>query len=459
MKISPRLAQFTLSMTDAQLDAVIAVAPAMIDLHRAGAEDGSELLRKALSAVFQPDNQVRQVLRHFMSIARAHAQFHFDTDEKYLAGLYAQAPWGKQRSPATCFTGLPGVGKTEILHAFARLLLLRIGTFCVNGHRDIQLAPSWAMTLAKGDGLNQLLRGHVEPASAEQRDECEPGARAESTSAKAWKIPELMRAAERLSWRSATCFASIDEFQWIAAGSNANARAATVLLKLHGIGPLLNFCSNYSLVHKLKRRPAEDRDRLLARPIVLDPLAVDHPDWITYLSAIRLVAPTVLVFDPQRDAEAIHLYTFGIKRKVIDLIAIAFLLERRRRSVVTIGVAELLHAYRSAAYAMHRDDVEILIRQRITGKMEREDLWCPFTSVEISATNVTTADPVVKSFETRTEEAILASALMPAEVAAHEKLKPECPERMSPAKVLRFPRQKVTKESLLAGAATLDEIE
>ena len=412
MKLSPRLAQYTSSMTDAQLDAVIAVAPAMVDLHGAGAEDGSELLGKALRAFFQPDNQVRQVIRHLMSLARAHAEFHFDTDEKYIAGLYARTPWGKDRSPATCFTGLAGVGKTEILNALARLLL-RAGTFSVNGHRDIQLSPSWGMTLAKGDGLNQLLRVHVEPESADRRDGCQDGSRAGSASTKAWKIPDLMRAAERLSWRSATCLAPIDEFQWIAAGSNANARAATVLLKLHGIGPLLIFCANYSLVHKLKRRPPEDRDRLLTRPIVLAPLAVDHPDWIAYLVAVRLVAPTVLVFDPQRDAETIHLYTFGIKRKVIDLIVDAYLMARRRRVIVTIGVAELLQAYQSAAYAMHREDVEILIRQQVTAKMEREDLWCPFTSVATAASNVTTADPVVKSFEMRTEDAILAAALLP----------------------------------------------
>ena len=126
---------------------------------------------------------------------------------------------------------------------------------------------------------------------------------------------------------------------------------------------------------------------------------------------------------------------------------------------MTIGTAELLHAYRSAEYAMHREDVEILIRQQVTGRMEDEDLWCPFTSAVTAFSNVKTADPVVESFETRIEEAILAAAFTPAEAAAHEKVKSDGPVKKSPAKVLRFPRQKVTKESLLAGAAILDEIE
>jgi len=458
MKLSPRIAQYTFGLSDAQLDAAIAVTPKPIDLQGAGAADGSELLGDALRAVFHPDKQIREILRRFMSLAKAHAMYHFDTDEKYIAGLYSRTPWGTKRPPAICFTGPAGVGKTEILYALARLLT-RTGTFSVEGHRNIPLVASWAMTLAKGDGLNQLLRGHVEPPSAQLRDGRLHEAGEETASTKAWKIPDLLRAAERMSWRGATCLAPIDEFQWIAAGSSANARAATVLLKLHGIGPLLIFCSNYSLVNKLKGRPQEDRDRLLTSPVVLEPLVADDADWTAYLSALRLVAPNALVFDPQRDGDKVHLYTFGIKRKVVDLIVVAYLMARRRGASATVGAGELVRAYQSADYAMHRDDVETLIRQQVTGKMEREDLWCPFAPARTAVSNVEKADPIVKSFEKRTEEAILAAALTPAEAAAHKEIKSDAPANKNPAKVLRFRPQKVTKESLLAGAAALDEIE
>ncbi|EHR69528.1 hypothetical protein BurJ1DRAFT_0646 [Burkholderiales bacterium JOSHI_001] len=317
---------------------------------------------------------------------------------------------------------------------------------------DAVLRPSM-LTLAKGDGLNQLLREHVEPAIQKSRKV------EEESGDKDWKIPELLKTAARVSWRDATCLMPVDEFQWIAASSEANARASTVLLKLHSIGPLLLFCANFSLVRKLERRPPEDRDRLLSRPIILLPLAADDPDWTAYLNAARSVEPDVLKFDPVVDGKKIHDYTFGIKRKVVDLIETAVRMARSRSAEATVGVDELLAAYRSAAYAMHRTDVEALLRQGITGTSEREDLVCPFTSTATDASNVKAVSAAVERFEKHTEEAILADAMLPSEAAAHRKITSETAPKTQAGKVLRFKNRKVTKEDLLAGAAALDAVE
>ncbi len=339
------------------------------------------------------------------------------------------------------FTGLAGTGKSQILLAIGRLLS-RSGTFCVEGHIDIPLVPSWMMTLAKGDGLNQLLGHFVDPHGTE------------SPEGKDRRIPELLNAAARVSWRSGTCVMPVDEFQWIAASSTANARASTVLLKLHGIGPLLLYCANFSLIHKLKNRPAEDRDRLLSRPIVLQPLAAQDADWIAYLAAVRGVAPDLLIFDPSADAKSIHNYSFGIKRKVVDLVEIA--VESRKSASATVGINELLAAYQSTAYTLHREDVEALHRQTITGKVERDDLTCPFKSTAAEARNVEVVQEAIESFEKRTEDAILADAMLPTEAAAHRTIAKESSPAPKEGKVVRFRPGKVTKESLLAGAATLD---
>lgn len=451
MKLRPRVAQFELAQTDAELDARIAIPARRVTLSGADPTAAAKRIGDALRAMFIPDRQAREILRHLVSLARAHAEHHFDTDDKYLAGLYSKSPWGTSRSAAICFTGQAGTGKSQILLALGRLLSMS-GSFYVEGHSNLPLVAAWMMTLAKGDGLNQLLKEHVEPAIQKSRKV------EEQSEGKDWKIPELLKTATRVSWRDATCLMPVDEFQWIAASSEANARASTVLLKLHSIGPLLLFCANFSLVRKLERRPPEDRDRLLSRPIILLPLAADDPDWTAYLTAARSVEPDVLKFDPAVDGKKIHGWTFGIKRKFVDLIEVAVKIARSRSADATVGGDELLAAYRSAAFAMHREDVEVLMRQDITGEVEREDLVCPFASTGTAATKIEAIPTAVEHFERRTEDAILADAMLPSEARAHQRLTSESSAKKGAGKVVRFARQKITKEGLLEGAAALDAL-
>lgn len=447
MKPSPRVEQYTLPASDAELDALIAIPALPVVLDGLDAEDASKTLETALLAMFLPDRQTRAVLRRLVSIARAHARAHMNTDEKYLAGLYAKDPWGSSRSPAICLTGPAGVGKTKILSALARALPGG-SYFSVEGHTNIPLVSAWGMTLAKGDGLNELLRAHVEP----------PGS--DTSRGKDWKIPDLLKAAQRVSWRGACCLEFVDEFQWISAGASSSARASSVLLKLHSIGSVLVFGANYSLGHKLKSgRPNEDRDRLLARPIVVLPLEQDDPDWTAYLSAVVAVASGVLVFNPVTAGADIHRYTRGHKRKVVDLVVIALRIARTQSARGTVGTDELLAAYRSAEFSMHRDDVEALHRQELTGKIERNDLVCPFSSTELEETSVTPANVAIESFERRVEEAHLQDAMTPTEAKSFKAIVSGAEGPARPGKVLRFKRQKVTKESLLAAAAALDGLE
>jgi len=456
MMVSPRVAQFDVPLSDKALDALIAVPVQSVAVSGGDAAADAKLIGDALRRMFVPDKQSRRILRFFLALCRAHAKHHFESDEEFLTGLYSKYPWGFGRSPAICFTGHAGTGKSQILLALARLFS-RSRSFSVEGHRNLPLVAAWPMTLAKGDGLNQLLRDHVEQlepdnSGYDQSQESEP----EVT--KDWNTAALLKAAARVSWKNACCVMPVDEFQWIAASSTANARASTILLKLHGIGPMLLFCANFSLIHKLKSRPPEDRDRLLPCPIVLKPLAADDADWIAYLEAMRGVAPELLTFVPARDAQIIHQYTYGIKRKAVDLVEVAVRMARRKSDTATVGSDWLLAAYRSAEYAMHRDDVDALVRQDITGKVERRDLSCPFDSTEVSAGNVTAVPSAVESFERRVEDAILADALMPSEAAALAQISTEDAPKVSAGKVLRFNSRKVTKDDLLKGAAALDAL-
>lgn len=322
----------------------------------------------------------------------------------------------------------------------------------VRGHAGIDLIPMWLMTLAKGDGLNQLLREHVDPGWQEAGSSTSDVNR---TPPKSWSVPRILEIAERASWRHATCLTAIDEFQWIAASSSANARAASVLLKLQGIGPLLLFCANFSLGHKLKGRPPEDRDRLLSCPIIMRPFGPHCPDLTAYLKALQEVAPDVLIFDPAGDQDSIYLFTFGIRRKIVDLLVAAYKVACRQGGSGKVGVPEMRDAYRSELYAIHREDVEVLFRQHVSRSMEREDLWCPFGSMEPGQSNVKQATEIIDAFEKRVEDDYLRESLSPSEAQALDALQPKTSREEKPAKVLRFRKGKVTKEDLLAGAAFL----
>lgn len=454
MKMSPRAKQYRFNLSDAEIDQIVGVPPEKIVWEGADARVRAGLLENGLRSVVLPDAQMRYLLRELTGMVEAHALSRMDDDAVYIEGLYSKKPWGSMRSPAICFTGLQGVGKSQVLHSLSQILTGRSERMTVRGHTGIDLIPMWLMTLAKGDGLNQLLREHVDP------EWQEPGSSTPAvhpTPPKSWSVPRILEIAERASWRHATCLTAIDEFQWIAASSSANARAASVLLKLQGIGPLLLYCANFSLVHKLKGRPPEDRDRLLSCPIIMRPFGPKCPDLTAYLKALREVAPDVLVFDPVRDQDSIYLFTFGIRRKIVDLLVAAYKIACRQGGSGKVGVSEMRDAYRSELYAIHRDDVEVLFRQHVSRNTEREDLRCPFGSMEPGQSNVTHATEIIDAYAKRVEDDYLRESLSPSEAQALDALKPKTSREKKPAKVLRFRKGKVTKEDLLAGTAILDK--
>jgi len=453
MRISERVSRFNLSMSDDELDARIRWPAKSINSAISDPYILCVALEKALNEMFEPDLQVRNIIRNLLSQTRSYAEIYFGSDEEFIAKMYSKSPWGMARAPAICLTGIAGVGKSALLLALLRLLPLP-EWIKIPGH-NLPLVSSWPLSLSNGTALSDLLGEFVLPKD-EGASRSDVGYGQMHNKIKRIGNGSLLRLARKIAWRDSVCLLSVDEFQWVAAGDDANARASKLLLTLHGIGPLFVFCSNYSLVNKLAKRTHEDRQRLLSRPIVMQPLSISDPGWIAYLHAVKSVAPVLLNFDPMHDAETIHRYTFGIKRLVVLLVVAAVKLARTKNPRATVDVESLKAAYNSAEYSANRRDVEDLIKQGITGKAVRADLWCPFRATPNTA-KVVSADSAIASFERRTQEALLVSALSPAEANAHAAIAASDAATMRPGKVVRLARSKVTKASLLEGAAALDE--
>jgi hypothetical protein len=434
-------ARFAKSWSDEEIDSIVEVYAVPLDVRTLSAED----LRNGFEQIFLSSAQTRGIFRQLIDIAFAHARSHFVSEEVFVRGLYEANPWRRDDAYAVCFSGLGGVGKTVLFIAFQKLLGAS-SSVDIPGHKSITLLPGWFLRLKDGADLNQLLRPYI------MADESQNALEYDQTrQVKSIKESELLIIARRRSWRDGVCLIGIDEFQFITLGSEANAKATAVLLKFLGLGPQLIYVANYSLVHRLKKRGQEDRNRLLRRPIIMQPEACSSTDWIRLLTEFKKVCPDVLVFDVENSQELIHKYTFGIKRYVVWLLIAAFREARRGGILNCVGEDEIRRAYLSAEYSACREDVEILWRQQIEGRSLRQDLWCPFSDVH-KTENVSVAQQAREDFKRRVDEDYLEASLMPHEAAALKAIQPESVEDKPPGKVVKLKKPKVTAESLLEGS-------
>jgi hypothetical protein len=193
------------------------------------------------------------------------------------------------------------------------------------------------------------------------------------------QLTSLTDRTERRAHRDGISLLTADECQFFTQSANANTAISKALLLLGSLGVPFIFCSNYSLGHKLKDRPQEERQRLLCSPIVLLPDHHESEDWRDYLAECKRVAGDWLDIDVINDAASIHHYSFGLKRLVVRLIVIAYR-HMAESGEKKIKLAQIQRAYLSTDYSVNRVDVETLIRISInsTTSAKEKHLLCPF---------------------------------------------------------------------------------
>jgi len=461
MKNAPWIARFNVNLSDAELDRLIEIRAVPVKIGNDTPQADAEALQSGLERIFLSGTQVRKVLRQLVDLARSKATSHFSSEDAFITGVYKAFPWGSTTSPAICFCGLAGVGKSQILEALTRILPPPT-LIDVLGHKNISLVSGWPMTLRDGMSLNALLKPHLRSSSSHEEHDNKGTENVKVT--KGINLPTLLGLARRRSWRDGVCLLWVDEFQFVSQGSDANSKATALLLQLLGIGPRLVFIANFSLGHKLKKRNQEDRQRLVSQPLILDPEICSSAEWKALIAEYKNVAPDVFTFKVDEVESLIHQFTFGIKRLVVQLLVCAYKVARKRDKH-TVGADEIRQAFKSSLYNSNREDVEILWRQCIAKKMIKDNLWCPFdqtyddvmgTEGEIGA-NVAFAQKAIDSFETKIEDQLLESSLLPSERAAANELESPKNDQQKPGKVIRLRRPKVTKQSLQEACDLFDE--
>jgi len=425
--------RFCCDLSDKEIDAKTAVnVESLPNLDKLPVEVAKLILDRALQRLFVPSEQTRRVLRELLALCRCYSTERYPDEITFLRNIYAsdgELASYEPRLRVTCLTGLPGVGKTAAISAFQRLV--GVETIEVDGNVAFELRPAWRMTVKSGSSIRQL----VGPLFR----------RPESLGSKTIHFTTIQR---ELCTQGAAIIQA-DELQFLTQGEG-NALPARILNWLARLGPPLVYVANYSLLHRLNRRPQEEKHRLLAKLLFMDPDTPDSADWNTFLKVLLSAIPSFANLNPDNIGRKLWAYTFGIRRLVVVLLTEAYV-AMRARNARRVNDADVDTAYCALGYAASRCDVEILLAGLDRTDLKRRDLWCPLPRASNSRGTTNIIDhPAAQEYERRSTRAAVLTSLTPAErqVGGIE-------ERPSDRKTRSPARPKATTEDLLEGAAAV----
>ena len=428
--------RFNIELTDEEIDERTTIAPQpLTSLADRPIEVAESKLDIALRAHFVSSTQSRTILRQLQALCRCYSELRYPDHVAFLRNVHASDEEHALFEPPlriTCLTGLPGVGKSKVISAFERLF--HPERIAVPAHGNFLVKPSWRMTITGGSSLRQLVSDH-------------------------FRHPETL--SSRPSFAKIQCelctqgVASLhaDELQFLTQGEG-NTLPAKLLNQLGRLGPPLVFAANYSLIHRLYGRPQEEKQRLLSRPLFLDPDPPGSDDWRSFVRALIGTAPEFGELDFEETRLLIYSYTFGLRRLAAMLLTQAYVAMRRRNGK-HVSVTDIDCAYSAESYAASRGDVEILTAKLERTDKGRKDLWCPLRDADPLVANPAkiAQHPAAKAYEQRLSQAALAGSMTPS-----ERLRSGLTEHGEPiARKLRVAsRPKVTGKALLEGAAAFN---
>ena len=429
--------RFCRDFSDEEIDAKTAVGvPSLPDLAGLRVEVARSILDSALQQLFVPSAQTRSVLRELQALCRCYSAKRYPDELTFLRNVYASDREHATFEPqlrVTCLTGLPGVGKSAVISAFARLSGPE--KVAVDGHGTVDLQPTWRMSAKSGSGLRQLvLHLFRNP---------------ESVGARTLLFTTIQR--ELCTQGVASIHA--DELQFLTQGEG-NALPAKLLNSLARLGPPLVYVANFSLLHRLNSRPQEEKQRLLVRPLFMHPDVPGSNDWHAFLASLFDAVPAFAELTADKVGHLLYAYTFGIRRLVVILMIGAYV-AMRARDACAVTVADIDYAYGAPDYSSCRRDVEVLLARVERNDNRRKDLWCPLPdAMQTRGRTTVVQHPAVKEYERRTAEAALAASLTPSEHRCANSADKEHAVGLKPRKP---PKQKATVEDLLEGAVVLQD--
>ncbi len=306
--------------------------------------------------------QATRILKSIVSTCFVHARSAYSDPQSFLAECYRREG---PTMPAEIFprllTGPAGSGKTTLINRLQFVLPSASTIPIADGHPIFPLVSHWRLSVRNLRTITEMLKHLIVAAGGKPSGK---------------SVGALVRQCRRLAYKAGVCLLVVDELQFLTKTAAANAKIVGALFDLADIGIPIVYGANYSLAHRLKARPQEDRQRLLSKPYLLLPDPPESDDWTAMVKSIVNIAPDLLAIDAMTDSSALHSWTAGTKRLLCSLVLSA--VSQCSRASPVVGIDEIRLAYESADFSCNREDVEELNLQFATGKKPRKDLHCPF---------------------------------------------------------------------------------
>lgn len=417
------------------------------DLSSMPPDVAAEALTFAWKNVFVPGKDHLQLLSRLLQIAGAFARAQFPTLNAYNRLRSATPVEPAAPQPLICLTGLAGVSKSSLMGVLQRLLQPKDGPRFVTTDQVLAIYPFRRVTINGHPSIASILKSLSNPVAASYG----------STQ----NLSFLKTHVRDWFGATATCMLGVDEMQFFTQSSNASTQSSQLIMTFANLGVPALYAANYSLVNKLLLRPQEERDRLLARPMILNPPSVDDPVWRAVIDELISVSPGVFKLDSSRDGAALHRYTAGLYRALRELLVTAYR-DSRDDGRFEVTMQDVQRAYRGRSYSIRRQDVEALASLAQSSVMEerRPDLVCPFMELDPSGRRPappprSAATPASPHAVTIPEALVQSTMNVKARAALKQyRATVAAPEDSVPSQTLRSTRPRtvpVTAEALLRG--------
>ena len=334
----------------------------LADLDCDSPKEACARMLRAFQDIFYPTQRNSEIIRDVIQSARGHATLYYGDGRSRMERVYLEKLDIDPYVPML-LTGPAGTGKTQIRKAIGRLLAEESDVKLDAGHGSVPLVAMRSVTVRARNSISALLRPLASPDVARGISKA--------------SVAELPDDAAHWQYLCGVCLIAIDELQFLTLSRLANTFIAQALMALTYVKTPILVAANYSLGHRLLRRPAEEKHRLLGNHIVLLPDSADSDDWREVLREYQSAVPGVFDFDFGDLARPLWNFSAGIKRVVVALLVFAYALARRQcRTVVTWMDVEA--AYVSSEFSASRGDIEALIMHGFGSAALPESLRCPF---------------------------------------------------------------------------------
>jgi hypothetical protein len=389
-------------------------------------------LDQALKSLFLVSGQILALVLKVIPQLIHHARTNYPSRKAFLARCYSSVE--VEPYLPLCLTGLAGTGKTSLFDAFRRLLALDTEILVDVAH-TFRLCTVRSVKVRSQVSIPQML-SILSDGDSSRIPLAKVGSRSSPDSH-----------AHRL-YQDGVCQVLADEFQFLTQSQTANTQIAKNLLALTYLGLHAMFNANYSLLHRLKKRPQEEQHRLLGNVVQLVPDPPGSDDWIRLLREFEKLAPDFFKIDFETERQAIWNYCAGLRRNLRRLLVIATQ-HREGGHGGFLTMSSVRAAFLSGEYAMYREEVALLIQSSITGvpPKNRPDLTCPIDFPEAATAGL--RDALRKARQQAVTDAVVDSSLTDRERQVKESLEKSLPDRETPPPRNTKTSPKKTADSLI----------